>query len=160
MNVGCILGLIGEFAGLNIRVTKRNKLYKRITVIEDNCKLLGWEPIYYCDPIVTEAYRRITAVYLKTLEFQWWCDKTPFLKELAPSISLVVDKVRKIKRIYENNDYLFDYKPVTRMSTSLSYAVVPGMGLRQVMPSSYGRFFSSLKQSSELCTSFCTNTPF
>ena len=156
-----IIRLIGDFAGLNIRVTKRHKLYKRITVKADGCTLRAWRPVYHVPPIVSRSYRRLLNVYMKTLEFEWWAAKSPLLIDLRDSLRVVANKMKAMRRQYETADYLYDYVPVTRKSERQSYALVPGLGLQEVtaFSSSEPEPFSSAFCSA-LRMSFYRSTPF
>ena len=155
-----IIRLIGEMVGLNIRLTKRNKIFKRITVLEDGCTLLHWKPVYHVPSVVSRSYRRLLNVYMKTLEFEWWAAKSPILASFRPSPRAVAHKMKKMRQEYESIDYLWDYVPVTRKSERMTYAMVPGLGLQEVTSSCAFEEPFSVSFCPGLRTPFCTNTPF
>lgn len=154
-----IVGLIGEFAGIRLRITRRNKLYKRITVIEDGCKLLSWRPLYYVPPAVAQSYRRLLQVYIKTLEFEWWAARTPILNPFTDQLASVVEQMRTMRDQYESSDYLYDWYPVTRKTERGRLAIVPGRGLQEIISFSEPELSCGSCLSAQ-CMSFYKNIPF
>ena len=114
-----MVSLIGEFAGLSIRMTKRNKFFKNIyTLHGGSSRLIDWVPIYQMNTFTMQQQAKFTHAIQtkqKLLHFMQFCHSN----RLPEYLSLLKKDIRRYAKLQtRNGPTIYDYAPVTLLGLS------------------------------------------